>query len=377
VTCVTTLTYGDQLPVVQRRPSLGRPHQLVGVDLVADRDDALGGDLQAHHPDDPAVHDRHRGGLAVRRPGVHLGPAARVVPLDLGGPEQAPQELRDRHGAGERRGTGRDLPAPVADADGVVGEQPDQGGGLTAGRGGEELLDELPGGGLVDLPAGLAGPVVRDVLLRPVVDLLARGLGEVEDLGDLAVRVVEGLAQHVHRALVGRQPLQEGEYGVRHRLALFGGVGGAEHRVAAEEGLGEPLADVGLAAGAGRGQFVEAQVGEDLGQPGLRHLDASGVRRLPPQIRLLHDVLGLADRAEETVGQRLQAIPGGLETIDVRRGRRHVPDPRRPLWIRPAGQGTRSAMSARPRSRAVRPPYWRPIAAHFAAYCAVQMSLTV
>ena len=242
--------------------------------------------------------------------------------LASAGLEQAPQELRDRERALERLGAGRDLPAAVADRDGVLGEQPHERLGLAAGGGRQELLDDPPGGGLVDLGAGLA---VRDVLLGAVEDLLAGGLGDVEDLGDLPVRVVEGLPQHVHRPLVGGEALHEGEDRVRDRFALLGGVGRAEHRVPGEQRLGKPLAHIGLAPRPRRGELVEAQVGEHLRQPGLGDLDAVDVGGLPAQERLLHGVLGLARGAEQAVGDGLQAGPGGLEPVDVVRGQGHGP----------------------------------------------------
>lgn len=310
--------------VVGRRPEPRRAFELVGVHLVAEGRDALGGDLQAHDADDPAVEHRHDGGGAVGGRGVDLGRTADDGALGVAGLEQAPHELRDREGSLERPRARRDLAAAVADRDGVAREQPYERLGPAAGGGREELLDDPLGLGLADLGAGLA---VGDVLLGAVEDLLAGGLADVEDLGDLPVRVVEGLPEDVHRALVGGEALHDGEDGVRDGFALLGGVGGAEHRVADEERLGQPLADVGLAPGAGRGELVEAQVGEDLRQPGLGDLDALDVGGLPAQERVLHGVLGLARGAEEAVGDRLQAGPGGLEPVHVVQGQRHGSDP--------------------------------------------------
>jgi hypothetical protein len=163
------------------------------------------------------------------------------------------------------------------------------------------------------------------VLLGTVKDLLAGGLGDVENLGDLPVRVVEGHSQHVHGPFVGGQPLQEGEDGVRDRVALFCGVVRAEHRVPGEQRLGEPSADVGLAPGPRGGELVEAQVGQDRRQPGLGDLDAVDVRGLPAQERLLHEVLSLVRGAEETVGDGLETRPRSLEPVDVALCQRHDP----------------------------------------------------
>jgi hypothetical protein len=52
--------------------------------------------------------------------------------------------------------------------------------------------------------------------------LLACGFGDVEDLSDFPMRVVEGLPQHVHSPLVRGQALKKRENRVRHRFTLFG-----------------------------------------------------------------------------------------------------------------------------------------------------------
>jgi hypothetical protein len=122
---------------------------------------------------------------------------------------------------------------------------------------------------------------------------LAGGLGDLEDLADVAVRVPERLPQHVHRPFVGRQALHEGEDGVRDCVALLDGLGRVEHRIAREQRLREPLAHVGLASCSRRRQLVEAQVGHDLGQPRLRHVDVVDLSAVPAQERFLHDVLRL------------------------------------------------------------------------------------
>ncbi len=61
------------IAVVGGRPPPGRAFELVGVDLVAERGDAVGGDLQAHDADDPAVEDHHEGGVAVGGRRVDVG----------------------------------------------------------------------------------------------------------------------------------------------------------------------------------------------------------------------------------------------------------------------------------------------------------------
>ena len=65
-------------------PQGGRALELVGVDLVAERLDAVRADLQAQDADDAALDDRDRAGVAVDGPGVDLGRAADQVALGLG-----------------------------------------------------------------------------------------------------------------------------------------------------------------------------------------------------------------------------------------------------------------------------------------------------
>ncbi|OKJ38376.1 hypothetical protein AMK24_12195 [Streptomyces sp. CB02366] len=194
------------------------------------------------------------------------------------------------------------------------------------------------GGRRVDLRTGAAR---RDVLLRAVEQLLARGLRGAEDLGDLPVRVAERLPQHVHHPLVRGQPLHQGEHSEGDRLALLGGLGGAEHRIAREQRFGQPLPHVRLAPDAPRGEFVEAEVGEHLRQPRLGDLDALDVGGLPPQERVLHDVLRVARRAEQAVRDGLQPGPGSLEQVHLVPGQRHGRDPdgnaRRPFGGTEAG----------------------------------------
>ena len=216
----------------------------------------------------------------------------------------------------------------VGDRGHVVGEQRHQPFGAARGGGGEELLDDPAGGGGVDLAAAAA--LGGDAEPGPVEVLLARGLGDVEDLGDLGVAVGERLAQDVDGPLDRREALHEGQHGQGDRFALLEGVGRAEHRVAVEERFGQPVAGGAFAARLRRAEPVEAQVGDDLGQPRLRHLDPLPVGGLPAQERVLHGVLGVGGRAEQTVRQRGQPVPAGLEPLDG--GAVHAGQPKqRPL----------------------------------------------
>ncbi|EMD21640.1 hypothetical protein C791_1301 [Amycolatopsis azurea DSM 43854] len=55
-------------------------------------------------------------------------------------------------------------------------------------------------------------------------------------------------------------------------------------------------------------EHVQADPGDDRGQPSARVLHLAGVGAADPQPRLLHRVLGVAGGAEHPVGHRPQAI---------------------------------------------------------------------
>jgi hypothetical protein len=76
--------------------------------------------------------------------------------------------------------------------------------------------------------------------------------------------------------------------------------------VVVDQRLGQPLADVGLAAHAGGAQLVDADAGDHRGQVGARRLDlrAVGERAVEAEEPLLHGVLRLAHAAEHPVGDR-------------------------------------------------------------------------
>jgi hypothetical protein len=136
--------------------------------------------------------------------------------------------------------------------------------------------------------------------------LLTRGLGDVEDLGDLGVAVGERLAQHVDGAFDRLETFHQRQHRERHGFALLDGLGRAEHRVAVEEGVGQPVAGRAFPPHPRRPQPVERHVGDHLGQPGLGHLDVVPVGGVPAQERVLDRVLGVGGRAEQAVRERGQ-----------------------------------------------------------------------
>jgi hypothetical protein len=155
-----------------------------------------------------------------------------------------------------------------------------------------------PGGG--GLEAGAPGV---DVAAGADRDLAAGGLRAVDDRGDLGEREVEHLVQQEDRPLDGGERLEHDEEGRRERVGPLG-VGGRVGRRVGEQGLGQPIADVGLAAHAGRAQVIDGQTGHRRGDPGLGrgHDLAAGLRAVQAQQALLDEVLGLAHAAHHPVG---------------------------------------------------------------------------
>ena len=182
-----------------------------------------------------------------------------------------------------------------------------------ASSGDEAFEVALAGGGEEARGQGAAlagvGVEARAVVLDPAAradeDLAAVGLGTVDDRRDRREVDVERLPEHEHRALDRRQALEQHEHRQRHGLlGLHGG-----RRLRLDQGLGKPRALVGLAAHARGAQDVDRQPRGDRRQPRALVLDVT--RGLPPQVRLLHDVLGLGDRAEHSVGDREEQISHG------------------------------------------------------------------
>ena len=92
---------------------------------------------------------------------------------------------------------------------------------------------------------------------------------------------------------------------------------------ALDDRLGQPRADVALAPLARRAQRVEREPADDRGQPRAQVAHLVGVGPLQAQPRLLHDVLGLGERAELAVGdaQQVRALRLEASASDRRRHR--------------------------------------------------------
>jgi hypothetical protein len=105
------------------------------------------------------------------------------------------------------------------------------------------------------------------VVTRAARDLSHGGRGLVNRVGDLPVGHVEDLTEHKHGSLGRAQRLQDGEH--RHRDALgqldvLGDIGAGQQR------LGQPLADVLLAAARQGPHLVERLARDHADQVGPR-----------------------------------------------------------------------------------------------------------
>ena len=90
----------------------------------------------------------------------------------------------------------------------------------------------------------------------------------------------------------------------------------------AEDGLGEPRSDRGLARGPRRAQEVEAEPAHDDDEPAADVVDRVEVGPEQPGVALLHDVLGLLDAAEHPVRDVEQVaavgVPRGAQAVVIR-----------------------------------------------------------
>jgi hypothetical protein len=266
--------------------------ELLGVHDRVDRADAAALDVEPRDVDHTAlrVHDTEPGlavdvGL-VERDAPRFDQA--VEPYERAGDRRrAVHRLRDRARPA----------APVADEDRVLGEDRDEALEVALPRCGEEARRERVAGGRVGVEARR---VVLDPSARAAEDLAAVVLAALDDPRDLGERHVEGIAQDEHGALDRREALEQHQKRERHALLALH----ARGRVVLDERLGQPRADVRLAAMAGRAQDVDRQARGDGRQE--RALGLHVVRRRPAQERLLHDVLGLGDAPEHPVGDREQ-----------------------------------------------------------------------
>jgi hypothetical protein len=162
-------------------------------------------------------------------------------------------------------------------------------------RGGHQSCKKpLPLGGVCRSSA-----FVSDVLAGASDQLARVGLGDLKDVCDFAVGVIEGLAEDVGCAFVGRELLEQQQNGELEGLATFGSKGWVRAGV---DGLGKPGADVGLATGTRRLREVDGQARCRGDEKRGCVMHGCAIGGLPAQPGVLHDVLGFGDGPEHAVG---------------------------------------------------------------------------
>jgi hypothetical protein len=112
--------------------------------------------------------------------------------------------------------------------------------------------------------------------------------------------------EHEREPLRGRQRLEHDEQGEPDRVDEERLLLGVDLGVDAHDRLGQPRAGVLLAPGAAGAEHVEADATHHRRQPAAEVDERVGVGAAQAEPRLLHRVLGLADRAEHPVRDRVQ-----------------------------------------------------------------------
>ena len=116
------------------------------------------------------------------------------------------------------------------------------------------------------------------------------------------MRIVEGLGEHVDRALEGGQPLEQGEKSQGDRLDVDRRP--CQLAVVGRYRLGEPRADVRLAPRTRRLELIETEVHHHPLEPSTLVVERGGLAVEPAYVRFLQHVLGFREAAQHPVGER-------------------------------------------------------------------------
>ena len=163
-----------------------------------------------HRADQAAVGVEHQSaGEAVDRGAAHLAAAAGALAVPVG------EGAGDATGSVQRPRQRRHLAAAVAAEDDVVGEQRLQRLEVAAARRRRRSGRRAPRGARSD-PSKRGGAPRRGAAPAPRAARVVLALAD--DLGDLAVAVVEDVVEEEHRALLGRQALEQDQEGDRERV---------------------------------------------------------------------------------------------------------------------------------------------------------------
>ena len=168
----------------------------------------------------------------------------------------------------------------VAVEDHVVGEHVDQLVDVPVAGRSEETLGKPLALPPRRLEARLLG---LDVAPRARRELPAVVLTLPDRLCDLAIAVAEHVVEQEHRTFDGRQLLEQHEERKREAVCFLGMCSRVVRYCARvrEQRLGEPFADVDLAAGARRLQLVDRQPRDDRRQERRRRVDLGALPQGP------------------------------------------------------------------------------------------------
>jgi hypothetical protein len=299
-----------------------------------------------HRLDDPARRDVEQDG--VEQAATRVGDQRAGGAVDLGAPNghvelaalaaEAGQQRHHPVAADDRARPHRRHAAVVADHGDVLRQELDQAVQVAL----VHRLEEAVGERLAAVGRGLRpAPLLAHVAAGAHGQLTAVVLAARDDLGDLAVAVVEDVVQQEDRALDRGQPLEHEQERHRDRVGVLHDPGPVRNDRVGQERFRQPRPDVALAPHAGRAQVVDAEAGRDRAQVrlGVVDLDAVGDRALVADVGLLHHVLGLDHAAEHAVGDREEQRAQGVVGLGHRRrlNPRAGPAPRR----RPRRRGRR------------------------------------
>src|SRR6185437_3377534 len=282
--------------------------EFVGVAYGPDAGDLVVGDVEGEDGDGGAVVLDDQAGLAVDGA---FEDGQRWCLAD-----QAGQVAGDLLGAFDRM-QGRGDQAAAVGGDGGVGvEQPDEGGDVLGLPGVLEVADDggLAGGGS---RRGVGG---TDAAAAGGGQLAAGGRGAADDAGDLGEGIAEDVVQDKRDAFGGGHRLEHDQERHGDRLVEGDAVGGVGRGAGAAadplggfgQRLGDPLADVALAAGAGRAELVEADAAGDRGQPGAGGGDGVARARgqgIPAGVGFLDGVFGFGQGSQQPIGEIDQLPP--------------------------------------------------------------------
>ncbi|AIT07465.1 hypothetical protein MC45_15030 [Sphingomonas taxi] len=276
---------------------LGDMAQLVGIADDVDRGDA------------PVAHRQRRGlehvaafAADIARQAVDRSDMQQPGRLAAIFAVQAGEQPQDAVHAVDRIAEGEDAAAAVGVDHHILGEQCRQRRRVAVARRREEGTGDPR---RLAAPHRIALPRLADVTTRPRRKLPHRGRRTVERRRHLGQRDVEHVVEQEGGALQRRQAFERQHQRqreiVRHLL----------RPVDDEQRLGQPRADIGLAAYPRRFEMIEAQARDDPRQPCRRRRHR--IRPRPAQPGVLYHVLRLGERTGHPIGEAEQPRPLRLE----------------------------------------------------------------